>query len=112
MDGKGLNGVVHAVAGAQELEHSLIYRAGHVKAELRVQAVAHIGKILVRQYLQKHAWNARGAAFAVGTVPNLAARPQGILAHPEVVHNLRLDKVAQEPAGHSGRSVLVLGPFL
>ena len=38
----------------------------------------------MRQYLQKHAGNASGAAFAVGTVPYLAARPLGLEAGADV----------------------------
>ena len=39
-------------------------------------------------------------ALAVGTVPDLAPCPEGLVQGPDVVHHLRLDDVAEQAAGH------------
>ena len=66
---EGLDHVVKAVAFAQELQHSFINGTANGEAEHRVQAVFHIGKILVGKQLQQHAGHAGGAGLAIGTVP-------------------------------------------
>ena len=66
---EGLDHVVKAVAFAQELQHSFINGTANGESEHRVQAVFHIGKILVGKQLQQHAGHAGGAGLAIGTVP-------------------------------------------
>ena len=106
MHGHRLHGVFATVPGAQVLEDALVYGTGDVEAELRIQAVAHVGKVEVGEEFQQHGGHVGRAALAVGTVPQLAAHPEGLVQRPDVVHHLRLDQVAQQAAAHA---VLAVG---
>ena len=95
---QGLHYIGAVVSGTQVLEDAFVNTAGYGKAELRVQAVAHVGKILVGQQFQNHGRDLRDAAFAVGAVPDVAPGPERLVAGPDVLHHLALDKIGQQAA--------------
>ena len=101
MHRKRLHGVRAVVAGTQVLEDAFVHAAGGRKAEGRVQAVAHIGKILVRQELQDHGGHLRDAALAVGAVADVPAAPGRFKAGADIVHQLALHPVCQEAAAQA-----------
>ena len=52
----------------------------------RVQPVTHVGEVLVRQYFEQHGRYFRQARFAVGAVPDMAARPLGFVVPADIIH--------------------------
>ena len=101
MHRKRLHGIFAVVARAQILEHALVHGAGGREAERWIQPVTHIGKIQVREKFQQKRRHIGRAALAVGTVPQLPARPGRLIQRPDVIHNLRLHKVGIQPAVHA-----------
>ena len=110
LDGEGLDRqrldrVGTAVPGAQVLEDALVDGPGHREAEGRVQAVFHVGEILVREQFQEHGRDGGRPGLAVGAVPRLPPGPVGLELLPDVIHDLRLDVVGEKPSVQAGLAV-------
>ena len=109
-----LHHIRHAVTGAEELQDAFVDASAGREAEARVQAVAHIGKILVGKQFQQDGRHAGGAAFAVTAVPGFPSGPVRLIGGADVLYHLGLHQVAEKartqalfPAGkHLGALVL------
>ena len=77
----------------EELEHALVDGTADREAESRVEAIAHVGEVLMGQELQQDAGDAGGPALAVGAVPDPAPAPGRIILAADVPHDLALDQV-------------------
>ena len=93
-----LDHVRGVVEFAQRFEDALVDGPAGRETEGRVEAVFHVGEVLVAQQFQDHRGDARGAGLAVAAVPEAAARPQRVEVLPQVLHDLALDVVAEHAA--------------
>ena len=108
-DGQGLYGVFKTVDPGQELQHAFVNGARDRETEIRVVAIAHVGEVLVGEEFEQHAGHLRHPALGVGTVPQLAAAPVGLIKGPDVVHDLGLDNVGIIA---TERAVFAVGVFV
>ena len=110
-DGEGLRRQrLHDVGGvvelAERLEDAFVDGPAYRETEGRVEAVFHVGEVLVAQQLQDHGRHAGGAGLAVAAVPEAAARPLGVVVEAQVLDDLGLDVVAEHAADDAVAAVL------
>ena len=86
---QGLHGVVVAVLCGDEFQDAFIDGPGYDEAEARVEAVAHVGKVLVREQLEQHGGYLGHAGLEVRLVPHTPAAPLGFVGAAYVVGHLR-----------------------
>ena len=95
VDGQRLDNVTAVVALSDELEHALVDGAAHIEAEHRVQAVFHIGKVLVREQLHEYGGHLGHASLIVTLVPHAATRPVRFPLGTHILDNLGREQVGE-----------------
>ena len=87
-----------ASLGSDETEHPFVDGTAHGEAEAWVEAVAHVGKVLVREQLQQHGRHTRHAGLEVGLVPHASAAPKRFVECAHVIDDGALYQVCEVPA--------------
>ncbi len=112
VDGQRLYDVTAVVALGDKLEHALVDGAAHVKAEHRVQAIFHVGKVLVREQLHQHGGHLGHASFIVALVPHAATCPVGFPLGTHVLDNLGREQVGKTARELTRSAVGILAKLL
>ena len=112
VDRQRLHHIGAVIALGDELQHTFIYSTAHVKAEHRVKAVFHVGKVLVREQLHEHSRYLGHTGLVVTLVPHAAARPVGLPLGADVLDNLGREQVAVAARQFTGRAVGILAELL
>ena len=112
VDGQRLHDIGAVVALGDELQHTFINGAAHVEAEHRVEAVLHVGKVLVREQFHQHSGHLGHACLVITLVPHAAARPVGLPLGSDVLDNLGREQVAETARQLARRAVGILAELL
>ena len=92
---KGCHHGLLPALGGNEAKDALVDGAGHAEAETRVDAIAHVGKVLVGKQFQQHGGHSGHTCLEIGLVPHAPACPVGLVQCAYVIGNLRHHQVAQ-----------------
>ena len=107
VDRQRLYDAILLVLECQEPQDAFINRPADRKAETRVEAVTHVGEILVRQQFEQHGRHFRDVRFEIGFVPHAATRPFGFVQRLYIRYDLRLHQVGQVARQVAGGAVRV-----
>ena len=92
---QGLHHIVEPVLEGDEFQDALIHGPGHQKPEARVEPVAHVGQILVREQFEQHGGNFGHTGLEIGFVPHAPPAPLGGTGAVQVVGDLREHEVGE-----------------
>ena len=100
-----LHHIVATIALGNKLEHTFVNGAAHRETECRVEAVTHIGKVLMRKQLEQHGWHLGHPRFVVRFVPHAATHPVRFEQSTHIVADVCADGVGEKARIAARRTV-------
>jgi hypothetical protein len=94
-----------AIFPGDEPQHTLIHGSRCVELESGIQSVFHVVEVLMRHGFHQAGRHVAPARFRVVGIGQAAARPGRGVEPANIVHDLRLDQIAQIPIDGSGPPV-------
>ena len=95
-----------------ELGDAFVDGTAHIEAELRIESIFHVGKVLVRQELHEQCGDLGHASFVVALVPHAATSPFGLILGTDVVNYFGRDDVGKLSRKLAGGAILIFSKLL